>query len=497
MLLLWLVVLLACLAIAELGHVAGFVGEPVVRGLSGPDTDWWRRSAIFHFGAFGCLLGLVVLAGRSLSRRLPRLQSRAARILAVVIVLLGVVLCLNQFAEMRRVVSQVTDFGTIYAASRALFGGGDPYAATDNAYFYPPLLSFLFGSLIRLTPAGASLLFFSVKMVLVVWALAACDRLVSGERFNGGRRVLFSLGMIFVAARFWIADLQFGNTNVLIMFLVIASIAMDHDQRPLPAGLALALAISIKIIPGVLCVHYLCRRRWRTLAITAVTVLGLNLMPWFLLRDHWWSAWESYHVAGVAGKLSLRLSEPDNQSLWGVINRTFPNGSIADLRIVWLAASLLLVSFAGLVSRVAIRREPMAHIASAALYPLLGLLVSPGSWVVHYTATLLPMTTVWMLALSRQWSGRISWPLFLAANLAFTMSGWARITVRASTTQSWFVLATVLLVVGLGAWVLTRPVARHDSCAVEIVSARTVQRRGRLRSAPSRRVRQLMPPLPG
>jgi hypothetical protein len=86
-------------------------------------------------------------------------------------------------------------------------------------------------------------------------------------------------------------------------------------------------------------------------------------------------------------------------------------------------------------------------------------MVSPGSWVVHYTAVLLPMSMLWMLALSgrwpARWPARWAWVLFGITNIAFTVSGWARTTVHASITQSWFVVAAVLLMTGLGAWALT------------------------------------------
>ena len=70
-------------------------------------------------------------------------------------------------------------------------------------------------------------------------------------------------------------------------------------------------------------------------------------------------------------------------------------------------------------------------------------MVSPGSGVVHYTAVLLPMAVLWEAALARRWTGPLPWIVFAAANLAFTASGWARWTVHASITQSWFVVAAV------------------------------------------------------
>jgi|GEM_PF-3903313 len=387
-------------------------------------------------------------------RGFSRPRTRSAVALAAALVLLAVFLIVNQVGELANIASRVTDFGTIYRASQALYSGIDPYAATGNAYFYPPLLAFLFGPLTWLPPAPASLMYFALKMAMLVWTLLACDRLVAGERFTGGGRTLFVFGLVFVASRFWMADLQYGNTNVPIMFLVVAAITWDREGRSWPAGLALALAVSIKLVPAVLCLHFLVLRRWRTLLAFTAGLAGFNLLPWLILPGPWAGAWISYIDAGVAAKLSQRLAQPDNQSLWGLLNRLFPERPLVDLRRGWLLVSVGLGLGAGWVSWAARRRRPLALTAAASLYPLLGLLVSPGSWVVHYTAVLLPMVVLWKLALSGQMPGRLAWPLLALVNLAFTVSGWSRPTVHASITQSWFVTGAVLLMAGLGTWVL-------------------------------------------
>jgi hypothetical protein len=452
---LWLLVAAFCLAWMELGHLAGIVPRSVLEGLSGGVSLWWELPAALHVVALVGVGWLVWMTGRNLLKDVTPPRSLWGRLLVGAVVLLGIFLCLNQFVELENVITKVTDFGTIHQGSAALLTGGDPYTATDQAYFYPPLLAFLFGPLTLLPLAAANLLFFSLKFVLVVWTLAACDRLVQGNQFTGGRRVLFLFGLIFVASRFWIADLQYGNTNLLILFLVTGAIVWDRADRPLAAGLALALAVSIKIVPVVLCLHFLILGRWRTLAYFTAGLVGFNFVPWFFLQDHWRDTWAAYLDNGVEGKLNQRLAQPDNQSLWGVVGRMFPATPLADLRLVWFGCGSLLGVFAGLVSWSARRREPLVQVAAAALYPLVGLLVSPGSWVVHYTAVLLPMSMLWMLTLSGRWPARWAWVLFGITNIAFTVSGWARTTVHASITQSWFVVAAVLLMAGLGAWALT------------------------------------------
>ncbi len=419
-------------------------------------ANWWDLPSGVHAIALTGLAAIFFLATRRILAGLFLPAGKWQWTLAVVLVLLGVFLCLNQFGELKNVDSRTTDFGTICKGSAALFNGGDPYSATANGYFYPPLLAFLFGPLLWAPLTGASTWFFSIKFIMIFWTLFACDQLVAGNRFSGERRTLFLTGLVFVASRFWTADLQFGNTNVLILFLVVAAIYFDREDRPTAAGLALALAVSIKLIPAVLCLPFLITRRWRTLVFFLVGLVGFNVLPWFVVRDTWWSSWVAYFDAGVTGKLGERLAQPDNQSLWGLINRLFPKVALSTLRWVWMALSGALAAFACSVVSQARSRGALEQIAALSLFPLLGLLVSPGSWVVHYTAILLPMVVLLTVALAGLGSNRwFFWVLFFCTNFAFTLSGWSRPTVSASISQSWFVTAAVLLMLGLGTWVLS------------------------------------------
>lgn len=367
------------------------------------------------------------------------------KILLAVFALFFIYLLSNQFYEMHKLQSETTDFGTIFNAAIALNDGVDPYHATGNAYFYPPVLAMLFGVLVFLPITVASLLFFLVKIMLVVFALKACFRLVGGNRFSNNQKTLFIFGLVFVAARFWESDLQYGNTNSLIMALVTMAIAWDNKGRWLLSGIVLALATSIKILPVLLVVHFVFHRRWKTVAAFSIALLTLNLLPFIWAFDSWLNAWQSYIDAGVVTKLNARLSQPDNQSLWGLINRSFPTTELSNLRFIWLSCSALLLGSAGWLSHKTRNGSQPVTIAVASLYPLLGLLISPGSWVVHYTAVLLPMAVLWSILLSKDWQGWGPWTLFGVINIIFTASGWSRFTVNASINYSLFVIAVIIL----------------------------------------------------
>ncbi len=384
---------------------------------------------------------------RALLRRfLP--SEPADRILALVFGLLVLYCFLNQFREASKVFARSSDFGTFYDAAVALAGGNDPYGALSGRYFYPPTFAFCFRLLAWLPKVGASLLWFAIKMALDIWSLAAVNALFRGHTMPHARRRWFFVGMVFVSARFLIADLEYGNVNGLVLWLGLMAVILDFRGQSVLAGCALAAAISTKIVPALFLIYFGVRGRIRVLVWTVAWLVAINLFPFIFAAPLVARSWTAYFPLGVLGKLGNPLAQPDNQSLWGALNR-FLDLPFSQVRLIWLVCSAFLVSIAAWIAFRARREDPALQAGAASLFFLLGLLVSPGSWVVHYGATLLPMAYLLREALaSRSPVGvpaYLVWIVFTAATAAFTLSGWSRPTVRWSIEQSWFVAANCLV----------------------------------------------------
>lgn len=510
---LWLILVLAAGVVAEIGSATGAIARDVLDGLANGSSGWWQAPAWLHGILSILILLLLVLtsallfssgaaqptrwagglcalflashlsplhAGRAYApvvgtlaalalvgwilRRAeygadPQVLLRDARAaarraipadtalwaLAAAIVLYAVV---NQFGEAARVVSRDTDFGTFYDAAVAVRSGSDPYAATEGKYFYPPAFAFYFAVLTYLPKAGASILWFTIKLALVMWSLAAVYSLLEERAGSAAGRRWLAVGVVFVAARFLLADLQFGNVNAFVLWLCVAAIVLDFKERAVLAGLALAAAVSIKLVPAVFLVYFLARGRYRVVLWTGVWLAALNLLPLVSGLHEFAATWSSYFDAGVHGKLTSRLAQPDNQSLWGALNRAI-DMPLARITPIWAACAIALAAVAAWAAW-RVRREDVFHQTGAAsLFFLLGLLVSPGSWVVHYVAVLLPMSYLLAAGVMGPSRPRAYAVVFIAANLVFTMSGWWRLTVRLSIEHSWFVAANVVLLLTL------------------------------------------------
>ena len=64
-----------------------------------------------------------------------------------------------------------------------------------------------------------------------------------------------------------------GQMNGMLLFLLVLCWWGDRTDRPMLAGIALALAMSIKLYPGFLLLHFAVQKRWRLLT-TAVLGFG-------------------------------------------------------------------------------------------------------------------------------------------------------------------------------------------------------------------------------
>jgi hypothetical protein len=124
-----------------------------------------------------------------------------------------------------------------------------------------------------------------------------------------------------------IGDLQHGNVNLLILFLVVAALTIYRRGRDFSAGIVLGLAIACKVTPALFVPYFLWKRAWR---MAAGCVAGLALFLWpglvpslclgFEDNQRQLASWyyEMVHPFVVEGKIT---SEHNNQSLPGLVAR--------------------------------------------------------------------------------------------------------------------------------------------------------------------------------
>ena len=124
-----------------------------------------------------------------------------------------------------------------------------------------------------------------------------------------------------------VGDLQHGNINLFILFLVVAALFALSRKRDFLAGLLLALAIACKLTPALFIPYLLWKRAWRCLAGCIVGVMLFlvpGLVPGTLLgfeaNQQQLTSWyrEMVRPYVVENKVQAKYS---NQSLVGLVFR--------------------------------------------------------------------------------------------------------------------------------------------------------------------------------
>ncbi len=168
------------------------------------------------------------------------------------------------------------DFSYYYRGMQRLLNGTPLYenlAAVD--YVGPPLQIQLMSPLAMLTAdqAGAERLWFGINVIVLLGTLALLSRYVS-QRHH--RLILWTAPVFFIATY---QSFLFGQVTIILFALTAGAWAAYREQRPILAGVLLAVAVWTKFYPGLLLAYFLWKREWRVVlagAVTTFVVIGLQ-----------------------------------------------------------------------------------------------------------------------------------------------------------------------------------------------------------------------------
>ena len=221
--------------------------------------------------------------------------------------------------------------------------------------------------------------------------------------------------IIILSFRPILSDLHHGNNNLLILFLVVATLVAWRKGYDVLAGLILALSVTYKVTPGLFLVYFAYKRSWRAVGATFLGLgIFLLIVPSIFLGPEfngqclgmWWHRILSPYVTG-----DVSSPQEINQSMIGVIVRLFTQQTGEDrysvqfqhlnllsLRPKWVvlglkAASVALVGLLAWLCRTkTTKRDDPRLLGEFALIVLVMLFASERSWKHHFVTLLLPFT---------------------------------------------------------------------------------------------------------
>lgn len=205
-------------------------------------------------------------------------------------------------------------------------------------YPNPPIMALLLYPLARLPAAAvaigmpekaasilAALCWFYIKAGLTLLAFRWVFQLV--EEKDRPFPLWAKCLTVVLALRPIMSDLQHGNVNLFILFLIVASLTAYRLRRDVASGILLGLAIACKVTPALFVPYFLWKRSWKALAGCAAGLalfLWPGLVPALVMgwerNEHHLISWyyDMVHPFVVEGKVT---SEHHNQSLPGLVAR--------------------------------------------------------------------------------------------------------------------------------------------------------------------------------
>ncbi|MEW5947561.1 MAG: glycosyltransferase family 87 protein [bacterium] len=299
------------------------------------------------------------------------------------------------------------DFVGLYYGGKDLIEGKFVYDRFDR-FFYPPEkrtggasfcnlppLAFLMAPFAALPYHAARISFLIFKILLLLLSLYLFMKTLAGKPtlpdFAAAALLAGTFNPLF-------HDLEIGQSNVIMLFLLVLMYRAYLGGKIFLSALALAGAIEMKLFPALFLLLFLVRRDFRFILHCALSLALINLLTLALAgADEF--VYFFTKVLPVYGKLESTRAIMGNQTLRGALERLLnlnPNNDplifaprlVAPLHIA-ASAALVAVSSA-LCARFPRRTTPPFGISLALFFPL-ALIVIPHGETHYFTILLLPL----------------------------------------------------------------------------------------------------------
>lgn len=208
----------------------------------------------------------------------------------------------------------VREFGQGFLERLPLCGGG--------CFNYMPIAAMYFAPLAMVPAQVAFVCRYLVALVCLAlalkWLLDMLPASVSRER----RFAIVAFTLLF-SLKYIIRDLDDGGPHLILVGIMVGGLHLLRRGKEIGSGLCFALAIVLKMTPGLLLPYLAWKRRWRLLVTTMAATAALIILPVVWLGPSlWWSCqkqWNDVAFCVFSGKAHAGLDENDlrvqNQSL--------------------------------------------------------------------------------------------------------------------------------------------------------------------------------------
>ena len=179
---------------------------------------------------------------------------------AIVFLLLSIFLVGYSFISTRKQLKHDNDFPVYYDAARAVINSENIYLVHSKMYVYPPTLAIMLVPLTLFSLEISTWIWYWMNIAALFGVFYFGLRILpaySEQMANWGRIIfltaLFSLRFIF-------HNMDLGQVNLVILFLIVCSLFLLSKGKAIPAGMILSLGISVKVTPLLLLLYFIYKK---------------------------------------------------------------------------------------------------------------------------------------------------------------------------------------------------------------------------------------------
>ena len=242
------------------------------------------------------------------------------------------------------------DFNTSYRFGKLVVEGSDIYGNTARDglsahQLYPPFYAVLMVPFTFLERTRAKFAWFVLDMVCLVLAVRLSARLILGKDHSSPPKYFYLLPVV-MTARFFINNLVHGQVNIMLFFMVIASLCLYSEGKDVLSGILLGLAASVKLTPLLFIVYSLYKGRFKVFIGSVIALAVFFVLPgfvfsfprYFIYVGEWYSQVMSVTFTGRVSTIIF------NQSMPAAIYRLFSSVDLNTARYFVLLLELVLLA---------------------------------------------------------------------------------------------------------------------------------------------------------
>jgi hypothetical protein len=341
---------------------------------------------------------------------------RLWRLLAAELALVAVV---RYAFQVREAWDFMSDFRAAFVRfSAQAWSGSSPYHAIPVAppdkftqgvagAVNSPIFLFLMWPWTVIPRIPGDVVWIAIETIALILLLAIVYRDLGRPTWTEGLLTLAML-LVFPPVR---DSLQEGQVGLLVGVLIVAAMLAHRRGKPLAGGLALGLAIAVRITPLALLAFFAWRRDWKLVAVSVATVIALAAAT---VLPGWLPYWPAF-LANLS-PMSRGTASILNQSLNGVLLRLWrpelTGMPIAPqplgFTVAWLGAVLAATLATLAVIRSLRLPEPDRGWAALSLILILLPLVAPYAWEHHFAIAACAIPVFARLTMRRVISHRLA-----------------------------------------------------------------------------------------